>query len=162
MGSNVEPKAGMRFLPRLLTVARSHRRIPALSYRNQLKHQQPQLLSYQSQKWFSSEVESTESELEDPDFGDYEIILPPKQTLSLGNAFTNMVPPRVLRPPYITDPSTKSLFTSSRLELGSEDEKAMREASALAKQALDFAGGLVMVRSTLEYWIDTHSSTRKV
>lgn len=134
----------MRLVPRLLRQSGTRLRIPTWAYDNRLQHPPRALFSQTPRNKFSSEAESTDSELEDPEFGNYEIILPSKPSLSPKSAFVNAVPPHIPRPPYIADPSAKSLLLSSRLELGSDDERKMREACALAKQTLDFATSLVM------------------
>lgn len=114
-----------------------------------------------------SSTSPSPAETEIPDFGEYSIILPPEPFQFGTSRFRTLpVPDSITLPPYALERERRRTTGESdaeisgagdldpyskdgdgRIELGSDEEKRVRAAGALAKKVRAFAGTLVKVRS---------------
>ncbi|KAI0307005.1 methionyl aminopeptidase [Multifurca ochricompacta] len=116
----------------------------------------------------SSEVDDVSPELGADFFGTYSIILPPEPfVFGVSHVPQRPVPPHIVRPPYVTpaDDQSNGLSGDGRIQLGSCEERKLRQAARLAQRVLDHAGTLVKVGTTTDQldaaiheYIVTHSA----
>lgn len=91
------------------------------------------------------------------DFGAYSVILPEEPfVFGTSHITPRSVPSHIPHPPYIGAPPNvphhgDPYTGDGRILLGEAEERRLRSAAQLAKQALDYAGSLVEVRFDIFY-----------